>query len=557
MKSAARDPNSMANAGTRPAASPDLVRGREAYDRHEWRDACEALSSADQKMPLADEDLERLAWSAILAGRSDLHFATLERLHDLRAAAGETCAAAYVAFWMGLRLVTFGEVGRGTAWLSRAERLIEHEQECVERGYLLIPRGYSELFRKNAPREAHQAGVQAIEIAKRYGDENLAGLARLLCGSALTTLGEHEAGLAVLDECMLAATRGELSPLVAGIVYCGTIGCCNRVYAMDRAREWTAALDAWRRSQPQLVAFTGACLVHRSEIMQLQGAWQEALEEARSAAGGADREGVPAAFYQEGEILRLRGDFEAAESAYRSASQHGREPQPGLALLRAASGQTAAAVAAIRQVLASAPSAHERIRFLPAAVEILLAARDLEGAQKAAADLEQIAQDTGNDIIASLASHARGSIHHAEGNDRAALEPLRRAFTTWQRVGAPYLAARIRTEIAAALSALGDAEGAELERDAARAVFRDLGATPDLERLGGTSAVRSAQPFGLTPRELEVLRLVASGRTNRAIADQLFLSEKTVDRHVSNLFTKLDVSTRAAATAFAYQHKLV
>jgi DNA-binding CsgD family transcriptional regulator len=360
---------------------------------------------------------------------------------------------------------------------------------------------------------------------------------------------------------MLAATRGLLSPLVTGLVYCGVIGCCQRLYAVDRAREWTAALDAWCRSQPQLGTFTGVCRVHRSEILQLQGEWQQAIDEARHATQGiggrGDPDGTPAAFYQEGEILRLRGEFEAAEASYRSAHQRGKEPQPGLALLRLATGQAAAAAAAIRQVIGSAPDGLARARHLPAAVEILLAAGEGAEAEQATRDLEGIAGGARNEILDALASHARGSVRLAQGDARGALEPLRRAFSIWQRVGAPYLAARLRVEIASALAVLGDQEGTRLERDAARAVFAELGAAPDLARLDAPAGAREEHSFGLTPRELEVLRLLATGRTNRAISEQLFLSEKTIDRHVSNIFAKLDVPTRAAATAFAYRHKLL
>lgn len=542
-------------------SSRDLTRGRDAYANQAWLDAFEALLHAERQAPLADEDLERLVWSAALAGHQQAHLQALERLHDLRVGAGETLPAARAAFWLGMRLLTLGEIGRASGWLGRVEQLLANQGDCVERGYLLIPRGFGALHHKHSAQDAALAAVEATEIAERLREADLGGMARLLHGSALVALGDAEAGLAVMDQAMLAATRGQLSPLVTGIVYCGVIGCCQRVYAIDRAREWTAALDAWCRSQPQLAAFTGSCRVHRSEVMQLQGAWQQALEEASGATQGtmptADPDGVGSAFYQQGEILRLRGEFDSAEAAYRSANQHGREPQPGLALLRLAQGQAEAAATAIRRIVGSAPDALARARYLPAAVEILLASGDLDGAAEAAEDLAAIATNARNEILDAMACHARGAVRSARGDAQGALEPLRRAFSTWQRVGAPYLAARVRSEIAGVLRLLGDEEGAELEREAAGAVFRELGAATDLERLDRPVAVQPTSSFGLTAREIEVLRLVATGRTNRSIAEQLFLSEKTIDRHVSNIFSKLDVPTRAAATAFAYQHKLV
>jgi DNA-binding NarL/FixJ family response regulator len=561
MTPATRPPSRSGKTSQARSASRDLERGREAYARRAWVDALEALSNAERQAPLEDEDLERLAWTSGLAGNTEAYLGALERLHDVRAAAGETSRAARAAFWLGMRLLVLGEMGRATAWLGKAERLVEDQAECAEHGYLLIPHGFAALFRKHAPSEACEAGRTAAEIGDRLDEPDLAAMARMLQGQALAAQGHHEAGLALLDEAMLAATRGRLNPLVTGLVYCGVIGCCQRLYAIDRAREWTAALDAWCRSQPQLGAFAGSCRVHRSEILQLQGDWQQAIDEARRATqpspGVTDLDGMASAFYQQGEILRLRGEFGAAEAAYRDASQHGREPQPGLALLRLATGQTVAAAAAIRQVAGSAPDALARVRYLPAAVEILLAANDGAGAEECARDLETIAARARNEILEALAAHARGLVQAAAGDASRALERLRHAFSIWQRVGAPYLGARLRVEIAATLTALGDEEGAQLERDGARVVFTELGAAPDLARLDQAAGASPSRPFGLTRREQEVLRLLATGRTNRAISEQLFLSEKTIDRHVSNIFTKLDVSSRAAATAFAYEHKLL
>jgi DNA-binding NarL/FixJ family response regulator len=547
-----------ANTGSATGA---LESGRDAYARRDWRDAVEALTAADHVAPLRGEDLERLAWSAALAGRDEIQFAALERVHDLHLEAGDALSAARAAFWLGFKLLTGGETGRGTGWLGRAQRLVEN-RDCVERGYLLLPEAYGLLYRKKDAAAAFAATRRAVEIGERFDDVNLASLARMLGGEALIAGGDPEAGLALLDEAMLPATTGQLEPVVTGVVYCNVIGCCQRMFAIDRAREWTAALSAWCEAQPQLGAFTGACRVHRSEIMQLAGAWSDAIEEAREVArraeGAAATEGLASAHYQQGEILRLRGEFAAAEAAYRNASQHGREPQPGLALLRLAEGRTDAAVAAIRNAVESTRDPLARARHLPAAIEILLAAGDLDAARAVARDLEDVAAASRNEIVNAMAAHARGALRLAEGDARGAIEPLRSAFAIWHQIGAPYLAARLRVLIAAAWSALGNDEGAELEREAARAVFRELGAAPDLARLDASLTPRRPDhPFGLTARELEVLRLVASGRTNREIAGTLFLSEKTVDRHVSNIFSKIDVPTRAAATAFAYQHDLV
>jgi len=358
---------------------------------------------------------------------------------------------------------------------------------------------------------------------------------------------------------MVATTSGRLSPIVTGLTYCTAIACCQQVFALDRGREWTAALSSWCGRQPQLAAFTGKCLVHRSEIMQLGGEWGEAIGEARrvsEAARRADPEAAADAFYQQAEIHRLRGERAEAERAYRAASEHGREPHPGLALLWLQAGRGEAAASALRRLLGAIRPPLRRAQFLPATVEVMLAVGAADEAATGARELEEIAARFGTDVLGATAAHARGAVELAAGRAALAVEPLRRAFGIWQQLGAPYLAARVRLLVARACQALGDEETAKWERELAGEVLARLGAAADPTdepRQAGARAV----PGGLTARELQVLRLVATGKTNKAIAKELFLSEKTVDRHVSNIFTKVDVASRAAATAFAYKHHLV
>jgi DNA-binding CsgD family transcriptional regulator len=366
----------------------------------------------------------------------------------------------------------------------------------------------------------------------------------------------------LLDEAMIAVTAGGLGPVPTGLIYCTAIACCSQLYVMERAREWTAALAGWCAAQPDLVPFSGACLVHRAELMQLGGSWPEAIDEARRVSErvlrAVDWQANADAHYQQAEVHRLRGDFAAAERGYRSASELGREAQPGLALLGLAQGRAADAISAIRGALTASTDRLQRARLLPAAVEIALAAGDVAEARRASSELAEIAADFGTEVLGAMAAHAQGAVELAEGRPDAALEPLRRAFRVWHAVGAPYIGARLRVLIARACRALGDQDTATLELDCARRVFEQLGAAPDLATLDAPApAAGRDTPAGLSPRELEVLRLVAAGMTNKAIAKQLFLSEKTVDRHVSNIFTKTNVASRAAATAFAYQNGLV
>jgi len=537
-----------------------LERGRAAYRRRAWTDAFRALSLSDEGSPLGGEDLELLAMSAALLGREDEARRALERAHQAHVGAGRNTRAAGSAIRMGFNLVGRGDIGQATGWFGRAQRLLEGEKDCVEHGYLLVPQARQHLVAGDAE-AGFAAASAAAAIGGRFGDADLVAFSRHLQGRARMRQGRVDEGLALLDEAMLAATTGELSPFMTGLVYCSVIHCCQQVFAVERSREWTRALAAWCGENPEIVAFTGQCLVHRAEILQLDGSWSDALEEARRAASrlaaGGDPEASAAALYQEAEVHRLRGEHAEAEKAYRSASRWGWEPQPGLALLRVAQGRADAAAAQIRRVVGETRDRWQRARLLPACVEILLAAGDASGAREACRELEDLAKTLDVEIVSAMAAHARGALELAGGNPAEALGPLRGAFEVWQRFGAQYIAARLRVLIGRACSALGDAEGASLEFDAARATFEQLGAAPDLARLSAPVPAPAARPHGLTPRELEVLLLVATGKTNKAIAGELFLSEKTVDRHVSNIFDKLGVSSRSAATAFAYEHKLV
>ena len=539
----------------------ELQRGRRAYTRRAWGDAFELLSLSDRTAPLGAEDLELLATSAYMLGLSD-DLSGLERAYHLYLDAGEALRAARCAGWVGMHLSKRGELGRGAGWLGRAQRLVEREgRDCVERGYLLFPR----MFQQEATGDYEAAAAtaaQAAETGERFGDADLFTLAAQSRGIFLIRQGRVAEGLGLLDEAMVAVTGGELSPIVSGLVYCGVIVGCRDAYELRRAREWTAALTQWCEEQPDMVTFTGTCLVHRAEIMQLQGTWPDALAEAREAvercAQAKNPAGTAEAFYRQGEVHRLQGRLAAADEAYRSASRLGWEPQPGLALLRLAQGDVDAADAAIRRVLAETVERAKRVRLLPSFIEIMLAVADDQAARDACRELADLAEDYGSVMLDALVAQARGAVDLADGSATAALVALRRAWRAWQELGAPYEAARVRVLVGLACHALGDEEAAALELEAARAVFERLGATPDLARLdsvGRKAATRDTH--GLTTRELQVLRLVAAGKTNRAIGAELVLSERTIERHVSNIFAKLHVSSRTAATAYAYEHRLV
>src|SRR5829696_10406882 len=525
-------------------------------------DAYRSLSLADQASPLGAEDLELLATSAFMLGRDDDCLSGLECAYHVYLDAGEAMRAVRCAFWVGMNLTLRGEMGRATGWLGRAQRLVEREEgDCVERGYLLMPvmLRHEDIGDWEA---AYAAAASAAEIGERFGDRDLLALAVHEQGLILVNQGRVEEGLGLVDEAMVEVTTGELSPIVTGIVYCSVISGCQEVYALRRAQEWTAALTQWCEEQPDMVSFSGQCLVHRAEITELHGEWRDALEEARRARQRCEqaknRSAAAQAFYLQGEVHRLRGEFAAAEEAYRDASRYGWEPQPGLALLRLAQGNDDAAAGTIRRVEGETTRPLKRARLLPAFVEIMLAVGDIQEARSACRELEEISARYESGMLGAMVAHAEGAIDLTEGDARAALLPLRRAWQMWQQLDVPYAVPRVRVLLGLACRAPGDDDTATFELEAARDLFAQLGAAPDLARVD--SLIRrapSVDDHGLTERELQVLSLVASGETNRAIASELVLSERTVDRHVSNIFTKLNVSSRAAATAYAYKHQLV
>jgi DNA-binding CsgD family transcriptional regulator len=538
----------------------DLTHARECYTRQAWSEAHRCFLEADRMVPLAVHDLERLATAAYLLGR-DLEFqGFLERAYHAHLEQAAHPAAARCAFWIGLTLLLRGEAAQASGWVARARRLIE-DQDCVEHGYLLLPVAEQHLGEGDAA-VALELASAAAAIGERFGDADLTACARHLQGRARIEQEDVRGGLGLLDEAMIGVSQGELSPIVTGLIYCSVIEACQRVFAFGRAREWTAALSRWCERQPDMLAFTGTCRVYRAEILQASGAWVEAMAEACRACERGARPGGPpgpaAAWYRQGEIHRLRGELDAAEAAYRHANLLGLDPQPGLALLRLAQGRTDAAIAAMRRAVGATADPLQLARLLPAYAEMALATGDARTARAASAELEEIASRFGTEVLRAHAAHVRGAVELGESQARAALGSLRRASQLWQEAGASYETARARLLLGLACKALGDPESAELQLDAAAAIFEKLGAAPDLARLASLrSRPARRAPHQLTPRELAVLRRITAGKTNKAIAAELSVSERTIDRHVSNILSKLGVSSRTAATAYAYDHKLV
>lgn len=544
------------------SSSEALQRGRAAFERQAWAETYTALTSAAEHAPLEPDDLVQLSMAAQLTGHDEQADELSARAYQAFLAQGYPTGAARCAIWLSLRLMTFGEPVRAGGWLARAERLLEGIQyDCAEQGHLLIARG----------REAGELGdldralthfEQALALGERFADRELVAMAHLGLGIARIRRGDFAAGLTYVDELMIAVEAREVSAVVAGVLYCTVIGVCHEVFDLRRAQEWTEGLTRWCAAQPDLVPFQGQCQVHRAQILQLHGAWPDAMDIAQHVAKQHGvRSALPAigqAYYCKAELHRLRGEFARAEEAYREANRWGQGTEPGLALMRLAQGRRDAAASSIARALEEATHPTRRSALLPAFVEIMIAGGELTAADRATVELATLADQLAAPFLNACAAHASGALQLARGDIRSALGGLRAAYIEWQRLEAPYEAARTRELIGMACRALGDEDHARLELDAAAWTFRQLGAASDLGRVETELRPNQvAATDGLTQREIQVLRFVAAGKSNRAIATELVLSEKTVARHVSNIFTKLGISSRAAATAYAYEHALV
>ncbi len=536
----------------------ELVRAREAYDRREWMDAYDALSDVDDEA-LTAADFARLSTAAYLLGHHNDCVAASQRAYAAHLAAGDVPGAVRCAFWLVMALLEAGESAVASGWLGRAQRLLDElDEDVVERGYLLVP-----LLLRHVGAGEYAGALDVAErveaYGRRYRDADLLAHGCLARGRMYVYAGRVAEGLALLDEAMVAVSTGEVSPIFAGHLYCAMIEGCQEVADLDRAAEWTTRLTRWCGAQQGLVPFTGQCAVHRGQIMRVHGAFGEALEEFERAvarylaAGSSGAAGL--AWAERGEVLRIRGEYDAAEAAFAEARRLGHDPQPMLALLWLARGRTDAAVAAVRRLLSETGTAVHRSRHLGAATEVLLAAGAVEEAAAAAEELDRLAESFGVDALRARAAYGSAGVALARGEPTRAVPVLRRAQQEWSRLGARHEAARTRVLLAQAFRELGDEGSALGELTAARRTFDDLGAVPDAR--AAADLALPATSGGLTAREVEVLRLVASGRSNPEIAADLVLSEKTVARHLSNIFTKLEVRTRTAAAAYAFEHHLV
>jgi DNA-binding CsgD family transcriptional regulator/tetratricopeptide (TPR) repeat protein len=535
-----------------------LREARRAFDEKVWGVAYRLFERADRESPLEPEDLERFATAAYLIARDPESESFRERAHHAYLERGDHEGAARAANWLAFGLLHRGAAATASGWFARAERLVqEAELDSVVSGYLLVPTAVQRIV-KGDPAAGYAVFDRIAGIAQRFDDRDLLSTARHGRGRALIRQGQIAEGVAHLDEAMVAVVAGEVSPVIAGDVYCSVLEGCQEIFDLRRAYEWTTSLAQWCAAQPDLVRFRGECLLYRAEVLQLRGRWSEAADDARAACELlVGRPMFGSACYRLGDIHRLRGEFEQAEAAYVRANEHGRKPQPGLCLLRLSQGQIDMAAAAIRGVLADTHGQAARARALPAAVEILLAVDDVEQARSAAAELSDLASVIGAPLLCAAAAQAMGAVQLAEADIAGAALSLRGACEIWRDLEMPYEEAHTCLLVAAVCAQRGDEDNRRLELDRARSLFTRLGATACLARIE-EPCNRPAKPSigSLSDREVQVLRLLRSGKTNRAIAEKLFISDKTVARHVSNIFDKLGVSTRTEAAAWAFEHDL-
>jgi DNA-binding CsgD family transcriptional regulator len=542
--------------------SAALALGRSAVAGRRWREACERF--ADARETLADglgaPDLELMALALYLRGHHEAAFAALAEAHEQYLAVDDTVGAARTAGWIALELLEADELPHSLNWVARGQRLVERlddaDPETAGGRVALVPAALAPLFVGDVADAAERFDTIGT-LAERSGDHELAAFAALGRGICLTSLGRFAEGFESLDRAMVAVNANDVSPIMACIYFRVALDVGHGGLDLERAEMWTAAFDRWCHEQPDLVAYSGQRHAYRAQLLLLHGQWAEAAAATTTAQERLRAGDFTANFvanYQLAELHRLRGELHRAEEHYRRAAQTGWDPQPGVALLHLAEGEYPLAQSSLRNAVAGAEPGARR-RLLPALVEVEIAAGDGAAARRAADELLALNRTAPTPLLAALAGRADALVRLAEGDALGALEPASMATQAWVALDAPYEVARCRVLSGRILRALDQADAATAEFETARALCLELGAGSLLAELTTLTGRRSTGT--LTARELEVLRLVSTGLTNRGIADRLSLSEKTVARHLSNIFGKLGLSSRAAATAYAYEHGLI
>lgn len=523
---------------------------RDAVARRDWLAAYEKLSAAGDGS-LRAADFVDLATAAYLLCRHEDCVTAMQRAHQAYLAGGDREAGVRTAFWLSLILRQSGEGAVANGWINRAERLAaDLPESSVEHGYVEFARLMRDVFSGGIEQSTRRPAV-VVEYGRRFGDPNLIAAGLMSSGRHAIYAGQVAEGLAFLDEAIVCLLSGGLSPIIAGMVLCSAIEGCQELWELGRVAEWTRALDAWCDSQHGLEMFTGTCCLHKGQVLAARGVFTAAVPEFANAIERFTRGGAPArtigrALAEMGDALRAHGDLDHAQDALRRAAEHGWDPVPEQALLDLAHGRRESAVATARRLLVEVRRPIYRAQRLTRVVDVLLATGDDGGAAGAVEELSQLAQQIGTPVFGAHAARARGVLALKSGSAAAAAAELESALAGFLAADSSYEAARTRLLLASALDGGGDADAAGRERDIAAAALAGMGI-----------AAAGATAGPLTERQNEVLRLVAAGRSNREIARALHLSEKTVARHLSNIFVALGVNSRTAAAAYGFEHGIV
>lgn len=539
------------------AVGDALAAARDAQARHSWQEMFDAASAAAVDAPELEADrADLVADAAWWLGRLDDCIAAREQAYRLYEELGNHRRAGMCAVWLWEHQAIAARPAIAGAWLRRARRALDDDPDCVEHGALLL-REAETAHGEGRLGVARDLASGGLTLARKLGSPDLEAEALQTLGRIRIEQGEIAEGMSDLDDAMLFAVEGRLGPYATGKVYCSLISACEDIGDLDRAAEWTDATLRWARRHPFAI-FPGICRVHRAVVLKRRGALAEAEEEARRACTelASSHIGNSAAAYAEvGDICRRLGELDRAEAAFAAAQEITGGPCGAMALLRLAQGRTAQALTIATGCLRDTTNPLARAAMLPILIHVAVAADELDTARDAVVELEGIAASFDTALLHATAQSARGRVALAEHDSTSACMALRDALDRWQALGIPYEIATTRVLLGQALRETGDETAAVESFAAAATMFDEIGARLDAQELAGDH--RPALPGGLTEREAEVLRLIAAGMTNNEIAGSLYLSAKTVSRHVSNIFTKIGVTSRAAATAFAFEHGLI
>ena len=533
-----------------------LASVHEALRRSDWQVALDAARAADVDTPALEADrLDSEAEAAWWLGRLDECIVAREAAYRLYDEQDDRRRAGQCAVWLWEHHAICARPAAANGWLRRARRALDADTECVAFGNLLL-REAEMAHGAGALDRAVELATTALDLARRLRSTDLEAEALQTQGRILIDQGRVDEGMAHLDEAMLFAVEGRLGPFATGKVYCSLIGACEELGDFDRAAEWTDATLRWSESHPFAI-FPGICRLHRAIVLKRRGVLGAAEEEAARACEELRESHVAnsaAAWAEVGDIRRRLGQLDQAEGAFARSQEVSGAPCGGLALLRLAQGRVEEAMSIMTSCVARQTNPLGRAGLLAMLVQIAVGAGDLDAAHRALSELETTVDTFATASLLATGQSARGRLMLADG-DPAATVTLQQAVESWRGLGVPYEEATARTLLGQALRAAGDEPGATASFDAAARLFDQIGARLDAREALGDG--KPALPAGLTEREVEVLGLVAGGLTNNDIALQLFLSPKTVSRHLSNIFTKIGVSSRASATAFAVEHHLL